>query len=142
MQTTNQAGEWGGTISTDALIENIARMRLSLPKPDVFLSTRLFSGAKAMMVEGAQEKFIVAHPLFWARLEHETRYDLETDPQRVGFRSLTGIPIIEIDRHQDDSPERTAYIEDMWKRLKEAVQTALVELPEWLREAPKFGEHG
>jgi hypothetical protein len=141
---TNSNGEWGDTVSADTLIDDIRRMMRDLPKPDVFLSTKLFPASNAMMVEGAQEKFTVAHPMFWARFEYETRKDqlAEINPLRAGLSPFVGIPIIEIDRREDDTSERRAYIDGLWKRLVEALSTAMVPLPEWLKAAPKFGEHG
>lgn len=124
-------------------IDTPRRLMLKMPKPEVWLSTRLFPGADAMRVEGEDENFLVAHPDLWLKLQHHCERDMLPSPNLLGIpRPIFGIQIQEIDLHPDDGPERRAYLDGIWRKLVEAIKVARVELPEWLKAAPRFSEHG
>lgn len=124
-------------------LEILQRLRLTLPKPELWLSTRLFPGSEAMRVEGSEENFLIAHPGLWLRLQHHCERDMMPKPNLLGEpRPMFGIQIIEVDYHDGDSPEHRAYIDRLWRKLINAVQVALIELPDWLRSAPQFSKHG
>jgi hypothetical protein len=98
-------GAFYGTTSTIAepqpalTLDTLRKMMLKIPKPECFLSTKLFPGMEAMHIEGSGENFTVAHPMFWARLEHECRQNQPfVTPNLLGGPStFWGIRIIEID---------------------------------------------
>jgi hypothetical protein len=124
-------------------LAKLQKMMAGLPKPDVWLSTRLFPCSDAIVVEGASERFTVAHPSLWLRLEDRLRrsekVEVVTGPPSIFAMNLTPI---EIDPWPDDSPETAAWRAGYWKRLREAILVAMTPLPEWLRSPPKFGERG
>ena len=125
--------------------DKVHRMMLALPKSDELLSTKFAPPDSAFTVEGSDAKFTVAHPGFWLRVEHECkRDDPFAKPNLLGgsFAPFMGVPIREIDLSDDDSPERREYLLGIWRRLIDAITVASVPLPEWLRNAPKFGKHG
>lgn len=127
-------------------LDKLQRMMASLPKPDIFLSTCLFPAHdSAMKVEGGKARYMVAHPNFWQRAEYEIRRMNAANPPPLHNNPLGGlwsIRIEEIDAQETDTQYRTDYIASLWKDLREAVEVAMVVLPEWLRPSPAFGAHG
>lgn len=125
--------------------DKVKRMMLALPKADELLSTKFAPPDSAFTVEGPDAKFTVAHPGFWLRVEHECRRsDPIAKPNLLGgsIMPFMGIPIREIDLSEDDSEERREYLVGIWRRLIDAITVASVPLPDWLRNAPRFGKHG
>lgn len=124
-------------------VDALRRMALTMPPKETWLSTRLFPGAEAIRIEGSGENFLVAHPMFWARLvDHCRKAQYSPIDLSHGFPPFCGIQITEIDPSDDDSYARTMHLRGIWERLTEAVKVASVPLPEWLKAAPKFGTHG
>jgi hypothetical protein len=94
---------------------------MSMPKGETFLSTRCYIGDGACRIEGAEENFTVAHPLFWARVEQQTerRYSVAKPPLGSTL-PFAGIQIIEIDPCPADSADAAARRAAYWTRLAAA----------------------
>jgi hypothetical protein len=123
-------------------LATLQKVMAGLPKPDVFLSSRLFPNDHAICVEGGAERFTCAGPGMWLRVEHETRRDLSDSPTVNSLLGLGGIRIIEIDLCPEDSIDTAKWRASWWDKLREAFTTAMTPLPEWLRAPPRFGKHG
>lgn len=135
--TTNTAPQ--GPLTLDTL----RRLMCTMPKPEMWLSTRLYpASSDALRIEAGSENFLIAHPSLWLKLRHHCERDM-TPPNPLRVPTLAfGIQVVEIDLEGDESPDRRAYLEGIWRRLMDAIKVACVELPEWLRTAPKFTKHG
>lgn len=141
---TNSNWSDGPPMTYEAMMETMRRFALNAPKRETWLSTKHYPYPDALHIDATGENFVVAHPSFWLRVEYACR-----DRNSVQAANLLGAPflfggiqIIEIDGHASDSPERVRYLADIWTRLIEAIKVASVELPDWLKAAPKFGRHG
>lgn len=135
-------------LTLDKLNAALRELRRSMPKPATFLSTRQFPGTDSLKIEGSEEDFVVAHPMFWARLQHELRRD-EVATNRADIlgiaRPMFGIQIIELDGPFHDTEAgraRQRYIEGIWEKLIETIKVACVELPAWLKAPPRVTKHG
>lgn len=134
-----------GTVSSspEALepltVDKLLHLVLKTPKRETWVSTRHYPGSDALRIEASGEDFMVAHPMFWARLEHELCRDRV--PPNPLLPPFAGVKIIEIDPHPTNTPERRLWLEDIWRRLKEAIEIAGVPLPDWLKTPAKFGKH-
>lgn len=126
-------------------LDTLLKLALSVPKKETWVSTKRFPHGPSIRVEASGENFLVANPSFWMKVQHETTRAQTYKPFELGanqFMPFAGIPIIEIDFDDDDSEDRRRYLADIWVRLFDAVSVACVELPDWLKGAPKFTKHG
>lgn len=143
-------GEFGGATSTNTppseplTMEKLQRAMASMPPRETWLSTRLFPGDKAFVVEGPNERFTVAHPGFWLRVERALGAlpDVLRSESAIANPYSFSLTPIEIDPWPGDDEEAAKWRAAHWDRLREAVMVAMQQLPEWLRSPPKFGEHG
>lgn len=127
-------------------LDKLLWMMAGLAKPDVWLSTRMFPGNDALVVEGGSERFTVAQPGFWARLDDHLRKSeqvITRPPFGIG-NPLYGFSLtpIEIDPWPGDDSATAKMRAGYWDRLIEAIKVALVTLPEWLRKPPEFTRFG
>lgn len=124
-------------------LAKLQRLMVSMQPTETWLSTRLFPDSNAITVEGPGERFTVAHPTFWLKLEIALR-------ESPDVRTVSGPPPLfsmnlrptEIDPYEGDDEETAKWRAAHWDRLKAAMTVAMQPLPEWLRSAPKFGTHG
>jgi hypothetical protein len=131
------------SISADDLIDNLRRIALTMPKAETWLSTKRFPpGEQAFRIEASSENFLVAHPSFWMRFQYAVSRDQAPTAPLTGNMLFSGIRITEIDLDGTEDDDRREYLQGVWARLVDAIRVASVELPEWLRSAPKFGQHG
>jgi hypothetical protein len=112
----------------------------SMPPKETWLSSRLFPSDAAFCVSGSGENFTCAHPGFWSHVIDAER-KLESQ-QRVSLFGRVTDRIVEIDAWAEDEPATAAWRRAFWDRLREAVEVAMVPLPDWLRSPPKFSKHG
>jgi hypothetical protein len=136
--STNTAAATQESFTLGMLQEMVAK----LPKPDTFLSSRLFPSDRAWCVEGGSERFICAHPSMWSQVEREVRRSQSDSPLVNGLLGIWPPQVIEIDPWPGDPPDVAKWRVDHWRRLTEAFEVALTPLPDWLRSAPQFGKHG
>lgn len=123
-------------------LDTLQRMVAAMPKPLVCLSTRWAPPGRAIRVEGGAECFAVAHPSFWLLVEREQRRNLSDSGTMNNVLGLGITWAIEIDPWPGDDQETAKWRADHWRRLREAIQVAMMPLPDWLRSAPQFGSHG
>lgn len=128
--TTNIVGTAPEPLTGAKLERLYSDFRAKFGPTPVWLSSRLFPTDKALQVEGATEKFMCAHPDFWERVKAECPKDRASDPTGNPRISFDGIPILNVDIEDGMLDSQREYIRAVWTRLKEAVEVAMIELPD------------
>ncbi|MET0439149.1 MAG: hypothetical protein ABW043_16815 [Devosia sp.] len=114
-------------------LDKIHRMMLALPPRHEFLQSRLFPNDSAFVVEAPGVIYTLAGPDFWAKV----RYELNRIPAKPA--GAHGTPFgfnmtpIEIDPWPEDSEETAKWRAAFWHVIREALEVAMVPLPDWLR---------
>lgn len=123
-------------------LDKLQRIIAAMPPKETMLSSRLFPEDSAFRVSGSGENFTCAGPGFWLRLEDALRRHAEVKPAtELGFCGINMSPT-EIDPWPEDSPATANWRAAHWTRLRDAVEVAMIPLPDWLRAPPTFGKHG
>ena len=111
-------------MTPEKMLEALQKMRNTMPKPATFLVSRHYPPDQNIKVEGKDEIFVLLYPATLERVLAETRKaTVPNDANR--YTTFGGIPIFEMDSHEDDTPEQSIARIRMGGRLSAALNQAV-----------------
>ena len=128
-------------MTLEKLLEAAQKLRDIMPKQATFLVSRHYPPDQNIKVEGKDEIFVLLYPATLERVLAETRKaTVPNDANR--YTTFGGIPIFEMDSHENDTPDAGIARMKMAHRLSVALNQAVAIYAERkLREDMRRGDY-